>query len=136
MLGHAVPANVPYTQVSMYDPSRGIWSAASPMLEGRKFHVATLMPDGRVLVIGDETAEMYDPATNTWSPAGELNLARFDWHTATLLGNGTVLVIGGNEGVDPFSGNYQGAEGLTAVEIYDTAAGWQLLREKADAPVP
>ena len=84
-----------------------------------------------LLIVGDDTAQMYDPATNTWSSAGELNKARFDWHTATLLGDGTVLVVGGSEGADPFSGNYQGAEGLTAVEIYDPAAGWQYLREEA-----
>jgi hypothetical protein len=100
------------------------------MLEGRKFHAATLMPDGRVLVVGDDSAELYDPATNTWSTAGELNLPRFDLHTATLLGDGRVLVVGGSEGADKFSGNYQGAQGLTVVELYMPATGWQFLREE------
>ena len=124
MLSHEVRM-VPYTKVEIYDPTTGIWSAASPMLEGHKFHAAILMPDGRVMVIGDDTAEMYDPAANTWSSAGELNVARFDWHTATLLEDGTVMVVGGSEGADPFIGNKQGAQGLTAVEIYDPAIGWE-----------
>ena len=131
MLSHPMPALRPTDKVDIYDPSTGIWSAASLMLEPRKFHAAILMPDGRVMVIGDDTAEMYDPAANTWSSAGELNLARFDWHTATLLEDGTVMVVGGSVGADPFSGNYQGAEGLTAVELYKSATEWQLLREAA-----
>ena len=131
MLSHQVRM-VPYTKVEIYDPSTRIWSAVSPLLKGKKFHAATLMPDGRVMVVGDSEAELYDPATNTWfAVAEEMNIARFDWHTATLLGDGTVLVVGGNEGADPFAYNKQGAEGLTAVEIYDPATGWQLLREKS-----
>jgi len=131
MLSHSVAALTPTTKVDIYDPTTGIWSAASPMLEGHKFHAAILMPDGRVMVIGDDTAEIYDSAANTWSSAGELNVARFDWHTATLLEDDTVMVVGGSEGADPFIGNKQGAQGLTAVEIYDSATGWQFLREKA-----
>ena len=130
MLSHQVRM-VPYTKVEIYDPSTGIWSAAGPLLKGKKFHAATLMPDGRVLVVGDRETEMYDPATNTWSVADEMNIARFDWHTATLLGDGTVLVVGGSEGADPFAYNMQGAEGLPAVEIYNPATGWQLLREES-----
>ena len=37
---------------------------------------------------------MYDPATQTWSDTGGLNVQR-DWPTATLLANGKVLVAGG-----------------------------------------
>ena len=131
MLSHEVRM-VPYTKVEIYDPTTGIWLAVSPMLKGKKFHAATLIPDGKVLVVGDREAELYDPATNTWSAVvDEMNIARLDWHTATLLVDGTVLVVGGNEGADPFAYNKQGAEGLTAVEIYNPATGWQLLREES-----
>ena len=64
-------------------------------------HTATLLSNGKVLVAGGDTsgsyltsAELYDPASGTWTATGSLNTARAD-HTATLLPNGKVLVAGG-----------------------------------------
>ena len=68
---------------------------------GRYLHTATLLPSGKVLVAGGDTlsdplssAELYDPASGTWTPTGSLVTAR-DYHTATLLPDGRVLVAGG-----------------------------------------
>ena len=85
----------------------------------RRDHTATLLPNGKVLVAGGRSggstlasAELYDPATGTWSATGVLATARY-YHTATLLPNGKVLVAGGeNQGDD-----------LATAELYDPATG-------------
>ena len=60
-----------------------------------------MLPNGKVLVAGGDgdsgiltSAELYDPATGTWTATGSLTTAR-SIHTATLLPNGKVLVAGG-----------------------------------------
>ena len=89
----------------------------------RYMHTATLLPNGQVLVAGGwigpgistalASAELYDPATGTWTATGSLNTARYG-HTATLLANGKVLAAGG-EG----SASY-----LTSAELYDVGLGF------------
>ena len=68
-----------------------------------QIHTATLLPNGKVLVAGGvginelvlASAELYDPASGTWTATGSLGTAR-EFHTATLLPNGNVLVAGGD----------------------------------------
>ena len=54
-------------------------------------HMA-LMHNGKVLIAGGgtNTAELYDPATNTAALTGSMSTSRQN-HTATLLSDGTVL---------------------------------------------
>ena len=80
-------------------PENGQPPEASKLREA--FITATLLPNGKVLVVGGRdsigpiaSAELYDPATGIWSSTGSLNTGR-DAHTATLLQDGTVLVAGG-----------------------------------------
>ena len=69
---------------------------------GRYWHTATLLNSGKVLVAAGNgsasgyeiTAELYDPATETWTPTGSLLDFRKQ-HNATLLASGKVLVTGG-----------------------------------------
>jgi len=69
------------------------------MAEARWSHTATLLQDGKVLVVGGldilgaplATAELYDPTTGTFSPTGSMAVKR-ESQTATLLSNGKVLV--------------------------------------------
>ena len=58
-----------------------------------------MLASGKVLVAGGgyATAELYDPASGTFSDAGSMEIPRIN-HTATLLSNGKVLLIGGFAG--------------------------------------
>nr|WP_224243232.1 kelch repeat-containing protein [Hyalangium gracile] len=97
----------------VYDPAAGTWSPTGSMAEGRARHTATLLPGGKVLVVGGNNlpaAELYDPTTGTWSPTGPMATARY-YHTAALLPGGSVLVAGGWGNSPPG----------TAVELYDPA---------------
>jgi hypothetical protein len=63
-----------------------------------------VLGSGKVLIAGgstnmgyEKTAELYDPATNTWSTAASMATARYS-PTATVLDSGRVLVAGGEAG--------------------------------------
>jgi hypothetical protein len=71
------------------------------MATPREFGTATLLQNGQVLVAGGDnssgtlsSAELFNPATGTFSPTGSMNVPR-DSQTATLLQNGQVLMAGG-----------------------------------------
>src|SRR5205823_13601604 len=90
----------------------------------RYFHTATLLPNGKVLVAGgdgngpsQESAELYDPASGTWTATGSLSPGTSE-HTATLLPNGKVLVAGGVNG-DIF----EFGSILANAELYDPTSG-------------
>jgi len=86
------------------------------MATARRFHTATLLPSGKVLVAGGDdsgSAELYDPSTGTFSATGGMTVARVG-HTATLLSNGKVLIAGGSDA--------SGAAKASA-ELYDPSTG-------------
>jgi hypothetical protein len=99
----------------------------------RYLHTATLLPNGKVLVAGGfgalASAELYDPASGTWTATGNLATAR-DSHTATLLLNGKVLVAAGlGNGIyasaelyDPASGTWTATRSLATLRELHTAA--------------
>ncbi len=90
----------------LYNPATGTFSYTAGSLNTTRYdHTATLLNNGMVLIAGGfggnsnpygylQSAELYNPATGTFTLAGSLNTARWA-DTATLLNNGMVLIAGG-----------------------------------------
>ncbi|MGZ6268344.1 MAG: Kelch repeat-containing protein [Candidatus Limnocylindrales bacterium] len=111
----------------VYNLRSNTWRSASSMSVARYAHATARLPDGRVLVAGGwalttntdpslASAEIYDPASNVWTPTGSLNDARGSLVMAALP-DGRLLAVAG---VDP---SYHV---LASTEIYGSKLGtWQ-----------
>ena len=116
-----MPVVVTPLPTSKPEPYSGQWSTIGSMTVPRGGHSATVLRDGRVLIVGGDTAldtdtasaEIFDPASNTFSPTGALNTPRHG-HSATLLPDGRVLVIAGYNRPNGWLGD---------AEIYDPTTG-------------
>jgi hypothetical protein len=111
----------PYRTAELYDPSSGTFQSVTEMSIGRSGHTATLLKNGKVLIVGGWTgrydlrgsAEIFDPATNRFAATGNLVIERAG-NTATLLADGRVLVAGGEDRQE---------NAIASAEIYDPATG-------------
>ena len=141
------PLTAPLASSEVYDPATGRWTALAPMGVARSGHTATWLAApgcsphcGKVLVVGGAaaqdsgssgtevtaSAELYDPATQTWYATGSLAAARTA-HTASLLHGtpceaasppawcGKVLVAGGEQAGTTTE--------LATAELFDPATG-------------
>ena len=70
------------------------------MTIARENHTATLLPDGRVLIVGGKQADTYDPNTQVFTQTPNSPTNRTS-HAAVLLPAGTVLITGGYVGRQP-----------------------------------
>ncbi len=132
----------PLAKADVYDPATNTWTQTGSMRDMRERHTATLLADGRVLVVGGNgestpdgaepsgigqlSAELYDPSTGTWSDAASMAEPRTD-HAAALLADGRVFVIGGEssggsaEVYDPSGDSWSSAAALTEEDVGFTA---------------
>jgi Galactose oxidase, central domain/Kelch motif len=111
----------PYRTAELFDPSSGTFQSIPEMSIGRSGHTATLLKNGKVLIVGGWTgrydlrgsAEIYDPAANTFTPTGNLVIERAG-NTATLLSDGRVLITGGEDRQE---------NKIASAEIYNPSTG-------------
>ncbi|SMC16976.1 Putative binding domain-containing protein, N-terminal [Andreprevotia lacus DSM 23236] len=103
-----------------YAPATYTFSPTGSLQTARSGHAAIRLNDGRVLVLGGlgyingqsvtlKSAELYDPATGSWTPTGSMLTARRS-PVVLLLSSGKVLVVGGGSSIQ-------------STEIYDPATG-------------
>lgn len=101
---------------------------AARMSHPRAGHTATRLADGRVLLCGGwyevssgtlnvtDSAEVFDPATGTFTAVGPMTVPRVD-HAALRLPDGRVLVTGGSVLQGSFLADH------ASVEVFDPATG-------------
>ena len=94
----------------LFDPATGSFTATGELTVGGRWGcTATLLKDGTVLIAGGRDsedvfdafplndAELFNPATGTFTATGAMNQFRYG-HAAALLNNGQVLLTGGFNG--------------------------------------
>lgn len=150
VLGSGGPSNVlgvHSTEAKRYDPGEERVDAVAEMVNPRAYHAAVrlgatqldegdvqLTDDthkGKVLVTGgqqdrntyasQQSAELYDPATNAWTPITPM-LASRRTHAAVKLNDGRVMVVGGSS-CPPGVGSTSCREPDPQAEIYDPITG-------------
>ncbi len=135
-----VPSNIDVLMTRLGD----LTCARGADTDKRVFHTATVLNDGRILVIGgaktstpqtsgcpgcrvlDSTASasLYDPHTGAFSATGPLTVARM-LHTATKLADGRVVVMGGARSAFINSDHdfpIIPIDALNGVEVFDPAS--------------
>jgi hypothetical protein len=99
------------TTAATYDPATNRFTRVGDMTSIRYKTAATLLPDGRAILIGGSdgrdwhgkytSTEVFDPKTNRFTRGPELNFERFKLANSLItLSNGDILVAGGNQHIE------------------------------------
>ena len=142
--GGTPPAFEVTDTAEIFDPATRQFSRIAATMSGPRWsHTQTTLKDGKVLIAGGrnaestdrpgskvlETAELFDPQTNTFTPTGSMSIGRRN-HAAVLLNDGRVLITGGGIGIPTGS-----TMALDTAELYDPATGkFKLLTSKLSVP--
>lgn len=114
-----------HATAELYDPVSGTFSPTGSMSRIRHKHDAAPLRDGRVLIVGGadarddrgayDSAEAYDPASGTFSAAGQMLRDRYKIQATTVpLQDGKLLLAGGAleaELYDPDGGVFEEVSG-------------------------
>src|ERR1700675_2338323 len=106
-------------RASLPQVATGTWQAGAAMAEARTGAATAGLPGGQVLMTGGATsgggitnsAEMFDPGSNSWSGLAAVMQDARSGHSASALADGRVLLAGGEN-----SGGVIGT-----LEVYDPA---------------
>jgi hypothetical protein len=123
------------SSAEIFDPQTNKFSAVSSLHEARYFHAAGLLPTGDVFVVGGvsdaaqkamiKSAEMYAPATHSFSSVGKMNEARMKLPDLAASLDGRLLILGGaapGEIYDPKTGSFREVEGsMDGARFYSAA---------------
>jgi uncharacterized protein YfaQ (DUF2300 family) len=112
------------SQAETYDPASNSFTPTGAMNKAREGCTATTLPDGTVLIAGGNdfsqpgdpatnTAEIYDPASRTFTYTKRNMIAPRAEQLAVLLQSGKVLLAGGTDNQMP----------VASAELYDPATG-------------
>ncbi len=125
-LHNLTPISLPISGTS----SQWEWVPTGNMISPRSYHTATLLRDGKVLIIGDalsSDAEVFDPCSGSFIAVGNTIYMHGYGHTATLLQDGRVLIAGGSDAqknaeiFDPVTGIFSSIDNMYTEHTYHTA---------------
>lgn len=134
--GQHASGMVEEASAEIYDPATGRFTPTGSMTAPRNKLGAALLPDGRVLVVGGQSAgafgarlastEIYDPATGKFTVGPKMSSKRFKLLTGVVsLKSGRVLVAGGAdqpEIYDPASNAFVAVTGPKLDAFYFSTA--------------
>lgn len=128
------PGYQSFISTERLSPGSGAWTRAADLTQARSMPTGAVLQDGRVLLAAGyftnqpaelelrmlDSAELYDPTANTWTPTGSLEEARYGAGAVTLA-DGRVLVVGGWGDVSGNNaGPLYGSHGaLASSEVFD-----------------
>ncbi len=114
----------------LFEPTQSAFVATGSLNTARAFHTATLLANGTVLITGGQnsqgvtlaSAEIYNPATGSFSPLSSTMTSPREFHTATLLPDGQVLIAGGENCIPNPQGGACTPQVLSSSELYNPSS--------------
>jgi len=129
--GHTAGEGAPLgisRSAEIWDPASGQFRLLGATLATpRAGHTATLMPDGRVLIVGGfstgggyNLVEVFDPASESFAVVASAENRERGLHAAVQRPDGSVLIMGGESATaQPLSGVFHFRADLTSERVAD-----------------